>query len=505
MDLGGGVKLLNLKNTRHQLDKTNYLVHTLINKLKQYWCEKMKTIFYAYNIIRNDAFYDSIWKNGTFVFDTNALLNMYRYQKTARNDLIHIMEKLSERIWIPYHVCLEYHRNKYDIISQHTSEIDNIKESIDTKVKSIDEQLNSLKKRIRIDSDITQKFQAEISKSMDDFFAQLDKLIQESKITHDNDIVIKEIYRLFEGKIGTRPSQETINEIEKDGENRFKSSVPPGFKDKKKDKQESPKYSHDGINYQGKYGDLFIWKQLIEHANTNELKDVIFITDDNKEDWWAETKGQKVAPRIELIDEIYRDAKVERFHMYSTENFIKYATKHLNIEINENTIEEVRTITQHPFITQRNVEKKLIRKLYKELENAADSIEPFYSYGLPDFITIISGNKVAYKIKYLNLSLTTNMQINVLLEQANIFHIDNDFSTLILIIICKNHDEAKFIKIAIIKIFEKHKSNNIPYELKCKIGLVYDNQDPNMEFDVIYEITSQELPDRNFFTNYNNL
>ncbi|MBC8674462.1 hypothetical protein H2136_23175 [Aeromonas hydrophila] len=38
-----------------------------------------------------------------------------------------------------------------------------------------------------------------------------------------------------------------------------------------------------------------LWKQLITKSSSPEIKNVIFITDDSKEDWWyiLESRGKK--------------------------------------------------------------------------------------------------------------------------------------------------------------------------------------------------------------------
>ncbi|MDC5679235.1 PIN-like domain-containing protein, partial [Acinetobacter baumannii] len=48
--------------------------------------------------------FEELWNNGIFIFDTNVLLNLYRYQYDTRDALLKVMEKLTNRVWIPYHV-----------------------------------------------------------------------------------------------------------------------------------------------------------------------------------------------------------------------------------------------------------------------------------------------------------------------------------------------------------------------------------------------------------------
>ena len=45
-----------------------------------------------------------LWGEGIFVFDTNMLLNVYRYKQKTRARYIEILDLLKQRdqLWIPY-------------------------------------------------------------------------------------------------------------------------------------------------------------------------------------------------------------------------------------------------------------------------------------------------------------------------------------------------------------------------------------------------------------------
>ena len=40
--------------------------------------------------------YGAVWKQALFVFDTNVLLNLYRYQSGTRDELLNVLEKLQQ-------------------------------------------------------------------------------------------------------------------------------------------------------------------------------------------------------------------------------------------------------------------------------------------------------------------------------------------------------------------------------------------------------------------------
>lgn len=81
-----------------------------------------------------------IWSEGTFVFDANTLLNLYRYSESTRTDFSVSLAALKERLFMPYQVGFEYHNNRHLVIEMlgksYTSLFDGIKEVVEKTIKS---------------------------------------------------------------------------------------------------------------------------------------------------------------------------------------------------------------------------------------------------------------------------------------------------------------------------------------------------------------------------------
>lgn len=142
-----------------------------------------------------------------------------------------------------------------------------------------------------------------------------------------------------------------LEEIYSDGKVRYDRKQPPGYSDSNKsqeDKEENKKrdtYIHKNLAFKRIYGDLILWRELIEECKRISAKYVIFITDDEKEDWWwsINSMGKKtIGPRPELIDEICTVAEVKLFYMYNSEKFLEYAKKYLKIRIKTKSIDQVK-------------------------------------------------------------------------------------------------------------------------------------------------------------------
>ncbi|MBD3638343.1 MAG: DUF4935 domain-containing protein [Crocinitomicaceae bacterium] len=55
----------------------------------------------------------AIWENALICFDTNVLLNLYRYSKDTRDEILELMEKLKDKIYLPHQVGLEFNKNRF--------------------------------------------------------------------------------------------------------------------------------------------------------------------------------------------------------------------------------------------------------------------------------------------------------------------------------------------------------------------------------------------------------
>jgi hypothetical protein len=77
----------------------------------------MKEKFKEYIPLTQQAI-DELWKNVIFVFDTNILLNFYRYSNETSQKFIEIIERLDKRVWLPYQVGLEFNKNRLTVLSE---------------------------------------------------------------------------------------------------------------------------------------------------------------------------------------------------------------------------------------------------------------------------------------------------------------------------------------------------------------------------------------------------
>ena len=72
----------------------------------------MKELFSGYYRKTEDDI-KKIWEHGIIMFDTNVLLNLYRYSESTQNTILELIKRFSNQIYLPHQAALEYNRNRY--------------------------------------------------------------------------------------------------------------------------------------------------------------------------------------------------------------------------------------------------------------------------------------------------------------------------------------------------------------------------------------------------------
>lgn len=283
-----------------------------------------------------------------FVFDTNVFLNLYGYEEQTRTDFFNTVLKLKEKIWIPYHVGLEYHRNRLKVIKREKKVFRDINALLEKTKGIIPGELNKL--------GVAKKF-PEINTHLLELTDKIKSHVEAAKVeispwdikqadVRSTDKILDSLDEVTRDRIGEPPKdQEWLDDLYAEGKLRYAEKIPPGFEDipKADGEKEEPTFTHGQLKYERAFGDLIIWKQLLLKAASEDVTRVFFVTDDAKKDWWSiiDSAGEKIiGPHESLKSEICRTSDVSFFHMYSTADFLKDGKQFLNTEILESSISD---------------------------------------------------------------------------------------------------------------------------------------------------------------------
>ncbi|PFV41101.1 PIN-like domain-containing protein [Bacillus thuringiensis] len=279
----------------------------------------MKSILPGYYKM-TEAEENKLWDSSIFVFDANVLLGFYATRDKYRETIFNSLEQIQDRLWIPYQVAQEFEKNRIKVIKEQIANY--------TKIKMIPETLNrTFKKNMdNLEFHPSGKFY-EITQVYEEFHNKFEKKLKKINIDLNKekkeyselerfDTIREKIGKLFKNNIGRPYKFHEILSIVEEGKLRYQSKIPPGYKDLE---------DKNGVDA---FGDLILWYQILEFIN-NEKRNVIFITNDVKEDWWNLSNQKKiVSPRSELINEIYCYCGVQGY-IYTFDDFFEK----LNIKI----------------------------------------------------------------------------------------------------------------------------------------------------------------------------
>ncbi|WP_421526508.1 PIN-like domain-containing protein [Pseudomonas yamanorum] len=435
----------------------------------------MKGLFPQYEAQRK-LDYRTVWKDAIFVFDSNVLLNLYRYQQGTRDELLSVLDELSDKIWIPFHVALEFQRNRLKVIATQGKKFSEVRKSIDkikTTISSEAERLNLKKRHTLIDFDfLTTKFDELTS----EFLIQLEASQKTQQKLNEPDSLKERIESLFENRVGPTPTdQKTIDDLFKIAEQRYKFKIPPGYMDSKKDEDAPDEFLHGGIIYKRKFGDYIIWTQLLSFAKSESKKEIIFVTDDAKEDWWLKFNidGTKtIGPRPELIEESALSGGIEKFVMYNPENFLQYAKEFLKTEISEATIEDVRDTSKENSNEPTSIEQ-LLAQMKKIRASFSTWVLTWGGTEVPhdnlDLVINNNGNKHGYEVRPM-IQDTSKFQtfIKNLTKRALSNLTNGEVSTFTFAFCLNSTEEIE----ELIRLLSQHKIHNMPEQVLLAIGML---------------------------------
>lgn len=268
----------------------------------------------------SDADFDALWKDSIIAFDASALLNLYFYSEPTAHTVLTVMGLLKDRLWLPHQAGLEYQRNRLGVLAKVAKGYHEAKKAL----LSIRSQIHARSLPPFLEDDLMQRYDS-IS---DEIITAFEKAIGAEHTRSDSDTVRDQLDALFSARVGKGFTDKELATIFNDGRERYKSKTPPGYKDEKE------KSGNDA------YGDLVIWKELIEKCKADK-KPAIFVTDDAKDDWWLIHDDRTIGPRPELLRE-FAQATGQPCYLYSSESFLRYADQHLTAHIEPASLLELR-------------------------------------------------------------------------------------------------------------------------------------------------------------------
>jgi len=272
---------------------------------------------------------DSVWRDGVLTVDTNVLLDLYRFHDETREQLLKSLEAFKGRTWLAYQVADEFIANRTRVIASTAKTFRDATETLNGIGKSLASTVDTLRGYRIVPRTLIEELNRSSSKAVE----AATEALKGAETAHpdylQSDPILERILALFADRVGPAPEKTRMEELHREGEERVRAQVPPGYLDKQK----------DGMR---PYGDFILWRQVLEHAK-EEGRPMILVTSERKEDWWETHSGKRIGPRQELLREAHL-AAAQRILIHQTEHFVQLSASRQGQEVKKDIFDEIRDI-----------------------------------------------------------------------------------------------------------------------------------------------------------------
>lgn len=273
-----------------------------------------------------------------YVFDSNYI--SYAIQSVHNSEkFFNALEKVIDKTYLPFIVYLESidnirshisgTKNTLDAINSIFEGIEDLESVFDTDTKAFQD---FLKKKIinnqgidinALIGNINFKGENGANKKIDSFLNEIFNKVK-SQLDELNEVLVESLKQtepdkgdfnsqkyiegieerlqrinsifLKEGVLGKEYTQDKLDYFEKVIPDRYQKDIPPGFKDKHKQKMR--KFAT--LEFKASFGDAMLWLDIIEFVKEKKFSNVVIVSDDKKTDWCT-SNG---ASELELLPEL---------------------------------------------------------------------------------------------------------------------------------------------------------------------------------------------------------
>ncbi|RWC34654.1 MAG: hypothetical protein EOS70_13805 [Mesorhizobium sp.] len=277
----------------------------------------MRKVFHGYYPPADEEI-EKLWSHGILVPDTNVLKHLFRFMPKQRAEVLAAFSSFGERLWLPYQVGKEFQQGWRSADTSNRNSYQKLKADLEKKRNEVESLVLAFN---RYEAWAPRSSMHQIGKFFDGLSQEVDTAMKGLPENPDN--VFLAVTKLFEGRVGEKPKD--IDVRIKEAERRKREKIPPGYMD-------------DGP------GDYLIWAEIKEKAKAAKAP-ILFVTDDNKEDWWLKHSGKTIGPRPELRHEFFGETG-EPFYAYAPDRFLSLLADRNKTKVSPETIDGMKRAAQ---------------------------------------------------------------------------------------------------------------------------------------------------------------
>lgn len=317
------------------------------------------------------------------VLDTNYLLDILRLPSSIAKKYIEAIESVKSNLYIPYLVALEFNFMKSAIKKEKSHRIREYRDEIENSISGLKSKIE--KSDLITSEEGKDKFVSEVFQLTDNYLKNLKEIVDnkiKKSITEEEEELYQKLITVINEKIGEKYEQQWIENIEKEGETRYKDGLPPGFDDQTKEEVDNATRIYGELKYQRKYGDLIIWKDIIKFAKKckKKGKKLIFVTNDGKSkrknDLLYKVKNLVVGPNIYLMNELQREAEKE-LYIVPNLRFLQLIN-----DLSDSQMKEIKNLSKKKYVVKFPSEE--IPRVLEELKERNNNENDQFYYGVTE-------------------------------------------------------------------------------------------------------------------------
>lgn len=281
----------------------------------------------------NKEYFDSVWQHGYIVLDTSTLDYIERCNVKMAKKLMDIFLIINKRVLTPHHVKEVEMKNYLNLNKEKTTYSELVNKLIDDisllhaisakgKIESkVQKFLNKLMryehiKLVNILNKAKNKGKEELLRTLNS--QEFKREIDEYDIFLQSETVKNFYQKVMHNKLKGFSNDE-LQSIEREGLDRIKNKIPPAFK--------------DGNKTHNQFGDLIIWKEILQLAKDSSMP-IIFITEDRKYDWFDDGKSAKIMHN-KLKKEVKSLCKRDIVEVITLKTFVEHCENYANEDIDD--------------------------------------------------------------------------------------------------------------------------------------------------------------------------
>lgn len=311
------------------------------------------------------------------MLDTNALLVPYGTSKESLEQIRQTYATLvaEKRLIVPGQVAREFAKNRANKLRELYQQLSRKRDVRQLQrgryplLESLDEYQKSLEKKV---DDLLREYREAIGKVLD--------CIREWNWNDPVSLMYGELF--VEDVVLDPPIDEA--EVRSELARRQLYKIPPGYKDSAK--------NDNGV------GDLLIWFTILKIGETHK-KSVIFVSGEEKADWWYRSENQLLYPRYELVDEFRRHSEGQSFHIIELSRLLNL------YGASESVVAEVQQEERQARVEQASIQQQALRAeeaVFEWLRTTYPNREIVRNAPrFPDFVVVnLDGAKTGVEVKF---------------------------------------------------------------------------------------------------------